>query len=132
MDDCLTGADSVEEGVEIHRQLQGLFSEAEFLLHKWNSSSPAVLEAIPMELHDLQTSLTIFNTDEMYTKTLGNEWNSVMNHFCLDISNHLPTKGLTKQTLVSDTAKTYDVLEWFAPAIIMLKIVLQTLGSQGG
>ena len=92
VDDCLTGADSVEEGVEIHRQLQGLFSEAEFLLRKWNSSSPAVLETIPEELRDSQTSLTIFDTDDVYTKTLGIEWNSVMDHFRLDVNNHLPTQ----------------------------------------
>ena len=56
IDDCLTGANSVEEGIEIHQQLQGLFSEAEFLLHKWNSSSPVVLEAIPGEICDSQIS----------------------------------------------------------------------------
>ena len=124
VDDCLTGADSVEEGIEIHRQLQGLLSEAKFLLRKWNSSSPAVLEAIPGELRDTQTSLTISDTDDLYTKTLGIEWYSVMDHFRLDVSNHLPTNGLTKRTLVSDIAKTYDVLGWFAPAIIKVQILL--------
>ena len=58
VDDCLAGSDSVEEGIEIHRQLKELFSEAEILLCKWNSSSPAVLEAIPAELRDSHTSLT--------------------------------------------------------------------------
>ena len=59
MDDCLTGADSVEEALETHKQLQGFFSEAGFVLRKWNSSSPTVLKRIPEELHDSQTSLTI-------------------------------------------------------------------------
>ena len=40
VDDCLTGADSVEEGIELCRQLQALFAKADFLLRKWNSSSP--------------------------------------------------------------------------------------------
>ena len=39
VDDCLTGADSVEEGIELCRQLQALFAKADFLLRKWNSSS---------------------------------------------------------------------------------------------
>ena len=46
-----------------------------------------------------------------------------MDHFRLDVNNHLPTDGLTKRKLVSDIAKTYDVLGWFAPAIIKLKIM---------
>ena len=36
VDDGVTGADSVEETVELHQQLQSLFSESCFLLHKWN------------------------------------------------------------------------------------------------
>ena len=120
----LTGADSV---VVTHRQLQGLFSEADFLLCKWNSSNPAVLQFIPEELHDSQTSMTISDTKDLYTKTLGIEWNSVMDHFRLDVSNYLPLDVLTKRTLVSDITKTYDVLDWFAPIVIKVKILLQRL-----
>ena len=127
VDDCLTGADSVEESIEVHRQLQGLFSEAEFLLCKWNSSRPVVLEAIPAELRASQTSLPISSTEDVYTKTLGVEWHSVMDHFRLDVNNHTLTGSLTKRTLVSDIARTYDVLGWFAPVIIKLKILLQRL-----
>lgn len=69
----------------------------------------------------------ISDTDDLYTKTLGIEWHSVINHFHLDVSNHIPTYSLTKQTLMSDIAKTYDVLGWLAPAIIKVKILLQRL-----
>ena len=128
VDDCLTGADSVEEAVETHKQLQGLFSEAEFLLRKWNSSNPTVLQFIPKELHNSQTSLTISDAEDLYTKTLGIEWHSMMDHFRLDVSNHIPLNDLTKRTLVSDIAKTYDVLGWFAPIVIKVTILLQRLG----
>jgi hypothetical protein len=57
VDDCLTGADTVEQAIETHQQLQELFSKAEFLLRKWNSSSPAVLESIPAELRDFTDDL---------------------------------------------------------------------------
>ena len=127
VDDCLAGADSVEQGIEVHGQLQGLFSEAEFLLRKWNSSSPSVLEAIPAELRDSQTCLTITEADDIYAKTLGVEWHSVTDHFRLDLSGHLSVEGLTKRVLVSDIAKIYDVLGWFAPMIIKAKILLQRL-----
>ena len=59
VDDCLAGADSVEEGIEVQQQLRDLFSEADFILRKWNSSNPAVLRAIPPDLRDTRTSLSL-------------------------------------------------------------------------
>lgn len=41
VDDGLTGADSA---ITLHMQLQDLFGQAEFLLRKWNSSTPEVLK----------------------------------------------------------------------------------------
>ena len=100
VDDCLIGANSVEEGIELQSQLQNLFSEADFLLRKWNSSNPTVLQAIPPDLRDTQTSLTISESEEIYTKTLGVEWHSVLDHFRLSIANHSPIENLTKRMAV--------------------------------
>ena len=50
VDDCLSGADTVEEAVKLQVELQSLFGEAKFLLRKWNSSNPAALDHVPMEL----------------------------------------------------------------------------------
>ena len=44
VDDGLTGADSTKEVIELQKQLQDLFSQGGFLLHKWNSTDPAVLQ----------------------------------------------------------------------------------------
>ena len=77
VDDCLTGADFVEQATLLCCQLQDLFTRAGFLLRKWNSNRPCVLENIPPELRDDQTSLTFSDQDEVYAKTLGIEWHSV-------------------------------------------------------
>lgn len=82
---------------------------------------------MPAELRDNQTSLTISDHDEVYTKTLGIEWHSVLDHFRLSLANHLSHDTLSKQALVSDVARTYDVLGWFAPVIIKAKILLQSV-----
>jgi hypothetical protein len=125
VDDCLAGADSEEEGIRLQAQLQNLFAEADFLLRKWNSSNPAVLQAISPELRDTQTSLTISESDEIYSKTLGIAWHSVLDHFKLSVTDQPPPENLTKRKLVSDIAKIYDVLGWFAPSTIKSKILLQ-------
>ena len=59
VDNCLTGADSIEEGIELYCQLQALFAKADFLLRKWNSSSPSVLEGVPHKLRDDKTSRSL-------------------------------------------------------------------------
>ena len=121
----MTGTDSVEEAIELQHQLRSLFAEADFILRKWNSNCPALLQAIPLSLRDTQTSLTISCLDEAYTKTLGFEWHSMLDHIRLSVTNQNPPTALTKRALVSNIAKTYDVLGWFSPVIIKIKILLQ-------
>ena len=66
-----------------------------------------------------------------YTKTLGIEWNSKFDQFRITV-NELPQHAkLTKRKFVSDVAKTYDVLGWFAPTIIKAKTLLQRLWKAG-
>ena len=74
VDDGLTGADTVDEAVELHNQLQSLFSEGGFLLCKWNSSEPMELQHIKPELRDSQSIHPMPDPQE-YTKTLGIKWN---------------------------------------------------------
>ena len=47
VDDCLSGADSVEEAIKLQWQLYNLFCKGGFLLHKWNSNEPSVLRHVP-------------------------------------------------------------------------------------
>ena len=109
VDDGLTGADYVKEAIELQGQLQDLFSRGGFLLRKWNSSEPAVLQHISPELKDPQSMHLIPDPNE-YTKTLGIQWNANMYHFRLTVAELPPIETITKRILVSDIAKTFDVL----------------------
>ena len=130
VDDGLTGADSVEGAIELHVQLQSLFSKGGFLLRKWNSSEPAVLQHIEPELRDQQQGRTISESED-YTKTLGINWSAKSDHFRLTVADLCPQDCWTKRTLASDIAKTFDVLGWFAPVIVKAKIFLQRLWEEG-
>lgn len=48
-----------------------------------------------------------------------------MDHFRLTVARLPAVDGLTKRELVSDIAKTFDVLGWFSPTIVTVKILLQ-------
>ncbi len=126
VDDALTGADSVDDAIELQDQLHRMFTKGGFLLRKWNSSEPTVLQHIPPDLKDSKPCLSI-PCHEQYTKTLGMEWNPGFDHFRLAISRSPSSEGITKRALISDVAKTYDVLGWFAPVIIKAKILFQRL-----
>ena len=124
VDDCLTGAESVEEAIDLHQQLVTLFSKGGFLLRKWNSSDSQVIDHIHPDLLDVQSTHPIPIFDD-YTKTLGIEWNAGMDHFRLMVASLNDTNNMTKRALVSDIARTFDVLGWFAPTMIKAKILLQ-------
>ena len=117
VDDCLTGANSIEEATDLHHQLLHLFAKGGFLLRKWSSSDPTVLHQISPELRDTQSTHHIPDPDE-YTKTLGIEWNACLDHFRLTVAILQETGNITRRALVSDIAKTFVILGWFSPTII--------------
>lgn len=126
VDDCLTGADTVEEAASLQSELQDLFGEAKFLLRKWNSSHPNALDHVPPELKESHFTQVIPEPTG-YTKTLGIEWNSKEDVFRLAITDPPAADNLTKRLLTSDIAKTFDVLGWFSPSVIKAKILLQKI-----
>ncbi len=50
-----------------------------------------------------------------------------MDHFRLTVAKLRLAPNITKHVLVSDVAKTFDVLGWFLPSTIVVKILLQRL-----
>ncbi len=121
------GSDSIEGAIELQRELQELFDKEGFLLRKWNSSQLSVLQHIKPELRDAQSSLSLSNPDE-YTKTLEIECNSTFDQFCLTVADLPPIDIMTKRALVSDLAKTFDVLGWYSPTIVKAKIFCSSCG----
>lgn len=130
VDGALTRADSREEAIQLQKQLQDLFACGGFLLRKWNSSGPLVLDHIPSELRDKREVHGISDADQQ-TKMLGIEWNTQSDQFHLTIADLPSLDHVTKRALVSDIARTFDALGWFAPTLIQAKILLQRLREKG-
>ena len=83
-----------------------------------------VLDDIAPDLRESQVSDPLAFS-EKYSKTLGLEWNSQLDVFRITVSDLPPIGSLTKRSLVSDVAKIFDVLGWYAPTIVKMKILLQ-------
>ena len=52
VDDGLAGADTIEEAIDLQRQLLDLFTRGGFLLRKWNSNKPSALQHVSSELKE--------------------------------------------------------------------------------
>ena len=69
--------------------------------------------------------------DGRFTMILGVEWSSTLDAFRPRISRLESDRALTKRILCSEIAKIYDVLGWWSPATIKMKILLQRLWEYG-
>lgn len=94
-------------------------------MRKWNSKDPTVFQQIPEELRDTR-NVHVFSEDR-YSKSFGIEWNVVTDQVRFSIADFPMDGELTKRGLISDIAKVFDVLGFFFPATIKMKILLQRL-----
>ena len=90
-------------------------------------SSPSIINAIEPSLREkLPVKEVTDSYNSPHPKALGLEWNS--SNDTMSTSLNLPEAFLsTKQGVISDVAKTFDVLGWIAPTIILMKIMYQCL-----
>lgn len=126
VDDFLSGAQDEEAAGLVRTQLADLLSKAGMTLRKWRASSAAFLEKIPEELREEADDLELVSPAQT-KKALGIHWNAQAD--VLHISTPVDTsyKKLTKKVIASVTAKVYDVLGFFAPALIPAKALMQSL-----
>lgn len=129
VDDCLSGADSVEEAIKIKNQLLQLLSAGGFRLLKWSSNSRHLLETLPEDHVEGQVPLR-FEEDET-VKALGVFWHPVADQFGYRVSNLQPSNAKTKRQMLSEIAKLFDPLGLLAPVITLAKTLMQSLWLVG-
>ena len=117
--------------LEIQQQLRALLLKGGFDFHKWQGSSPYVLENIDPTLHkkvptkDLTKDLTD-NHSSQHPKALGMVWDSHADTMSISLGTTEEVTP-TKHGVISDIAQTFDVLDWLAPSLVLMKIIFQRL-----
>ncbi|XP_072400607.1 uncharacterized protein [Diabrotica undecimpunctata] len=119
VDDLLTGAETVNEIIQIKEQITSLLLRHGFPLRKWISNDPASLS------NSNQTPLHIGEGDQ--TKTLGLLWNPNIDCLQYSISGLTPPFRITKRQILSSTAQIFDPLRLLSPVTVTAKIILQEL-----
>ena len=125
VDDLLTGAETPEQAIDLFHSLRGLLAKGGFDLRKWRSSSTTVLNAIDPSLHEqVPVQDLVSQIQSPYPKALGMEWDSSQDVMSTSLS--LPSHyASTKRGIISDIARTFDVLGSIAPTIAQMKIMYQ-------
>lgn len=135
VDDLVTDADTMESGLSIYQAVKRLMSECSFSLHKWNSSSPRLMEKISQLEQagkgDHAMSQTYSKTESKGPKILGVNWNTQSDDelsFCLSgLVQYATSLPMTKRSVLYVTTSVYDPLGLLAPFVIKLKILFQQL-----
>ncbi|XP_062532236.1 uncharacterized protein LOC101744854 [Bombyx mori] len=129
MDDLMTGSSTEEDTQRLQRRLTELFKRGGFLLHKWSSNSEIVLNEIPDSIKTLKGSVNIKMDDSV--KALGIAWKPQSDIFELVVNLPHDNDVVTKRSVLSAIAKTFDPLGWLAPCVIVLKMFMQKLWLAG-
>ena len=127
VDDLMAGADSVEGAFGLFSGLTSVLSRGGFVLRKFRSSHAAVLKGIPLELQEPMPSQDLVDLHSgNYPKALGLAWNSRTD--TMSTAVQLPSSfSSTKRGIISDVARTFDVLGWITPVLIVMKVLFQQL-----
>ncbi len=125
VDDCLSGASTVEEAIQFKNQLLELLSSAGMLLRKWRSNSCEFLQSVEPDLFEM-SDLTI--TDPLSSsKALGIHWHVATDCLFVSVPEFQSDETPTKRKIASSAARVFDVLGLFAPAVLPVKLMLQRL-----
>ncbi|GAB0095822.1 uncharacterized protein DMENIID0001_112520 [Sergentomyia squamirostris] len=121
MDDFIGGSSSVEEAIELQRQLREMFATCGMQLRKWYSNHPDVMSAIQAEDSDAVIS---FDEDTIPSiRTLGIVWHPQTDTFHFD-PIEVPEE-VSKRIMLSITMRAFDPIGFIAPITIRGKLIVQ-------
>jgi hypothetical protein len=123
--DFISGADSVEEGLQLYANVSAALQGAGMPLRKWSSNSNTLLSQIPHYQSD-PTFVLRLNEEETIS-TLGLSWQPSVDQFRFVINPYIPPTNMTKRTFLSDINRVYDPLGFLTPVLIVGKILVQQL-----
>ncbi|XP_055701653.1 uncharacterized protein LOC129800934 [Phlebotomus papatasi] len=123
MDDLLCGAESIEDGKKLQKEIQDVLGKGHFVLRKWASNSSEVLDQVPPDLQAITPDEVKAHTKSI--SALGLKWSPGPDNFSLVI-DALPLVR-TKRDLCAAAAKVFDPLGFICPVTINLKMMFQSL-----
>ena len=129
MDDSIDSIETEEEGIELYRQLEALWSLAGMQVRKWISNSSKVVATTPEA--DRATEISLGDDKDPVIKALGLSWESKEDVLCISTADLPPNLSLTKRNVLKRIAAVFDPLGLVSPFVVVAKILLQELWTRG-
>lgn len=121
VDDCLTGADTIDEVKQIKEELIEMTKKAGLHICKWRSNHHEIAQ-------NSEDSEMLTSDVDQSSKTLGVMWNSRNDTLHFDVKPTMDKKPSTKRIMLSQIGKMlYDPLGLIAPVTVIAKIKMQDL-----
>ncbi|XP_067204174.1 uncharacterized protein [Linepithema humile] len=125
VDDLVSGADTLQEALQIKSDLMQLLQTGKFELRKWASNEPALRDNQDTPGH---REFILANDKNCERRTLGIVWDCSSDSFKFpSIASLPPIEKPTKRSILSRIALIFDPLGLLGPATVFAKIVMQDL-----
>ncbi|XP_063994830.1 uncharacterized protein LOC135172605 [Diachasmimorpha longicaudata] len=121
VDDVITGADHLDELINIRDEMIALLARGGFYIRKWASNHNASLESIAKQTFDLDCLVR----NDPVQKTLGIIWDARDDLLRYIIHPIDPNAVATKRKLLSELSKIFDPLGLLAPVTLYAKVLTQ-------
>lgn len=120
VDDLLTGGSTVEEVIQLKKEISDILERCGFKLRKWASNRKEIFKNEEMD------KINQYIIDKDVTKTLGLTWNIKQDSLQYVISLDYPIK-VTKRNILSILSRVFDPLGLVGPIIICAKMIMQEI-----
>ncbi|XP_039299275.1 uncharacterized protein LOC120355056 isoform X1 [Nilaparvata lugens] len=129
VDDFISGCSTVEQAIDLLRQIRDTLSNGGFELRKWLSNSNEVLNSIPEHLVETVSSKPLSDSNDSIVKALGLIWNSTSDVLIISssVADVIHKTAFTKRELLSCIASIFDPLGLISPVVILPKMLFQKL-----
>ena len=131
VDDFVSGAINVEEGLTIYQKAKEIMKQGGFNLRKWQTNSRVMQQKIEgMEESNNTIEETSWGEGHGEVKLLGLRWNTLRDEFYFDFKDvvaFVKTLPPTKRSVLRVSTKVFDPLGLLSPFTVGTKILFQTL-----
>ena len=121
VDNCVTSVNSPEEFYDFKVKATSTLLDAKMTLRNWENSQFSEIGSA-----EEQSDVVYHLDNENQSKILGLIWNKASDTLSCDVPQLKPSESMTKTDILSYTNKIFDPLGFLAPAVLPLKLILQS------
>ena len=133
VDDFIMSVPDEETAIEFVSSISRLLAEGGFRLHKWLSTSLAVVESVPKDERAGSIKEITSDAELPQERALGINWDVARDGFVFDVNLQQRQKSglVTKRIILSISASLFDPIGFLSPVLLVPKLIMQQMCRSG-